>query len=783
MKKGWSWSAKEGESVLELYEGKHYPIGVTESDWIERLKSALETRRVAPPMFCGISVIEENTTTKLINELKIHEDDLPKRSGKTDPLSYTITVLKHSTLRERFYKEFDTEAIIKQHVTNNKGVMLRFSIRGRHMDVPAGKFFNESNMTYGSWSFVSLIRRYWNEVEGWHKYFKQPKEKSVDSGINVLKQEVMAPYTEYFIKKMGEDKSSKSKKEKMFQDTAKKFVEMFKLFQDALFTHGEDDKKGKKKRQDRGVDTPAFMEFKNIDRNLGADIAAKTKDVHGFQLNRVFEEVVRLGKVRDKTYNYYSFIKPLYSELEFRQIEGLKKDRANEAESKATMVILNPTLVKETDFRKMVDNMVSAVFGGVHAKRKVKWNQIKLNTEEKVFAAACLLQLGIGSRAKGVLGINQIEEYDGRSKKKEEMDSEDFERDNILENRELVLKGQPFYHALRVRRVTKEKEMDAQVVTQQSKNVKLGLKTTEAEVREMLKRESSQRVIDKPFQYYFFDPLTYYSDIKDRNEVYGGKDESKWGSRDVFLQLLQQVREYLSKTDHGKKIKWVTYKTGDRKIKIVDTQQDDIRSVLQFFSWAHEKMDRVCKGFLDTLPTLKSKSTHQLRRLYVCYSFRYFGEGKMKELGYAQYVLRHRSIKSSVRYTTLQFEMDMDLKLEAVKQFQKHFADEVLKTRREIEELKEMMSGTTTDMRVEDTPRGYVKLKTDDGETVLFEKRKRKSRGVEMNEEYKRGVVEDVVKRMKKEGVRITRTSITAAGVNSTIAKDVMDMAREDGII
>jgi hypothetical protein len=154
-----------------------------------------------------------------------------------------------------------------------------------------------------------------------------------------------------------------------------------------------------------------------------------------------------------------------------------------------------------------------------------------------------------------------------------------------------------------------------------------------------------------------FDPIVHYKSqgiVVDPVKCYKGENHHP---REVYMSLFQACREYIH-TKHKKTIDWVSYKTGGRSIWVA-SENDRLSSRMStLYKQVYPNMKAVCEKYLkrDGLG-LDTYGTHELRRLYVCYSFEFFGRGKTKEIAYAQYVLHHASLSSTIYYTTLQFDM------------------------------------------------------------------------------------------------------------------------------
>jgi hypothetical protein len=173
------------------------------------------------------------------------------------------------------------------------------------------------------------------------------------------------------------------------------------------------------------------------------------------------------------------------------------------------------------------------------------------------------------------------------------------------------------------------------------------------------------------------------------------------------------------------------------------------------------------------LGSLTSKKPHQLRRMYVCYSYEYFGRGISKEIGYAQYVLRHTSISSSMRYTTLSFVMALSDSLAKDKDFKNEFVGamaEVAALRAEVADMRGVKR-----MRERE-----VRFTAADDEDVVLAKLPRAKKGTSRASLIERAL--GVADEMEARGVRVTHVNLVKAGVNTDIVKEVLKTLRDRAV-
>jgi hypothetical protein len=205
--------------------------------------------------------------------------------------------------------------------------------------------------------------------------------------------------------------------------------------------------------------------------------------------------------------------KDLKYELKYVQVPVIKAAVVAKTGTKATMNILSPQIIAEMSLRRVVTSMTSVVFGTTN-----KWDSVEIDEKDdnQLNTALCLLMLGIGSRARGIIMVNQIEEIDAHSKAGDMKEDVGGLDESIVEIRGELMAHAPGHGTLRVRRITKEREKENQKVDELMKDEAYGDGTmTDEEAVSLVDMRSDARLIDKPFQFYFFDPV--------RNN----KDESK----------------------------------------------------------------------------------------------------------------------------------------------------------------------------------------------------------------------------------------------------------------
>jgi hypothetical protein len=261
------------------------------------------------------------------------------------------------------------------------------------------------------------------------------------------------------------------------------------------------------------------------------------------------------------------------------------------------------------------------------------------------------------------------------------------------------------------------------------------------------------------------------------------------------MHLLMVVREALrarcASDRWGFNVRWEQYTTGDRKIWMLeDGKQDSPRDVVRFHAKAYVGMKKACEFYLKQISGMKVVTPHQLRRLYVCYSYEYFGRGITKEIGYAQYVLRHKTITTSQTYTTLIIQLVLDDRITPVKMEANRLAVEAARVMQKMEDVQAMMEDMRReleDTRASVTARGdgeeggkkrrkeTVEFLLEGGrESIEFQKLARAPNGSSREWLIERALA--VVDDMRSEGIPLTRVNLTRVGINTNIVVEVMGL-------
>jgi hypothetical protein len=157
-----------------------------------------------------------------------------------------------------------------------------------------------------------------------------------------------------------------------------------------------------------------------------------------------------------------------------------------------------------------------------------------------------------------------------------------------------------------------------------------------------------------------------------------------------------------------------------------------------------------------------------------------------KEIGYAQYVLRHKNITTSQTYTTLIVNMAMGDRLRPAKVEANRIVVEATKVMGDIDDMRQMVIDVKRELdearaeiqsnRVE-KKRMSRKLTLDFvvGDTVVeFDKLRRAPNGSSRLWLVARALRQ--AKRMEEVGIPLTRTNMTKVGVNTNIVVEVMEV-------
>jgi hypothetical protein len=380
---------------------------------------------------------------------------------------------------------------------------------------------------------------------------------------------------------------------------------------------------------------------------------------------------------------------------------------------------------------------------------------------------------------------------------------------------------------LRVGRISKDKSDMGKLQKSYRTERNVLFERAEKEMRET----HLNRYIVKPFQFYLLDPGNYEWTGGDHESgsLWSEHDPDSRDTRYVFFNLLSRVRhcvfmanlstqtvalardyiETLEVRVNSRLFQYQVLKT----VNHVDGNFQQVRQkeieVIQ--TAAYDLMKKPCqKAFKEgrVRGSKTSFSTHDLRRLYVCYSYEVFAKDKMKEIGYAAKVLMHDSYEASLAYTTfkivpmlggrlskkvldqLDVTVEMSKILEQFRQDIKQITDESLDAYRHavygIREDEDHMSAVSESdndesSRDERQPkrqknvdtRIFIVMKSKDGKHVPIEKLvsltghkvEKKELGERARKKIREMVTKGIVSASKRELGRI--------GINTTLHKEM----------
>jgi hypothetical protein len=631
--------------------------------------------------------------------------------------------------------EFLFEAEVKNTRTFcNAGVVVTNS-HGKKVLMDRDDFFQPSDLTYGSWSFMYGL-------DDWSRLFFGKDYTRVTTGRGASPA---APA--YLIKVFSDyDSGVDTSSEVLLKSKLVQCQRIADLFVKALY--GYDDLASVYRVT---PDSAIGQMFPRVDKNF----------IQGFKKAWIESRMMtayaafRGGGVTKAVDELWAVtVPPMFKSM--RESADVKR---------ATYQIQNPVSVNEKTFRGVVSDMLRVVFGSdgcgpwdaVEIPYKKSHTKDQKEMHSKRFSTAlCLLQLGIGSRSRGIIAINKIEQFDTP----------------VLSGLSLM-KSLDHRMALRVTNLTKDKTTDAKAYKKYKQMTEFDNDYMMSDAVDLVDR--TIETIDKPVQYYLFDPVSYYESVGIgvcREKLYAGEEHHP---REVFMQLFKTCRDYIH-SKYPSLVAWEQYHTGGRDIWMVSQNDRLSANMNKLYRQVYPLMLTSCETYLSTHGLgMTSFGTHELRRLYVCYSFEFFGRGKTKEIAYAQYVLHHTSLSSTVFYTTLQFDMFLGHgSSEHIKVHEKMLST-LASVERQVNTLKRKLldvgeMGNRNSRRVGDQ---HVEFKTVLGGLALVRRLPHASHGATRDELVERGVVKG--NEMLLMGVSTSKNALRKAGVNSSIVVDVFN--------
>lgn len=322
---------------------------------------------------------------------------------------------------------------------------------------------------------------------------------------------------------------------------------------------------------------------------------------------------------------------------------------------------LNPVVIKEEEIHALALYLMTQIglwdwhAGTNWETARPKGNMKKPNpslfvtedgkkvTEQGV-AAAMLLQLCIGSRLKGILLANKIT----KANLKLEQDKHSW-----------MYNAQD--HMLRVERLSKEGRPSRKLM---KKNMEREILANEDESNDVPEQDSVvevNQVLVKPTLHMFL-------------------------TGTEFLELFTAFRQALFKN-------WTT-REGNSSSTSWPLSNEKLYSkaakifVIRVGNQCRSVMSEFFKARNQSHLLKHNNGTHLLRKIYVAYGYQLFASNHMKDVAFAQSVLGHKSLNTSVMYTDLMVRLIIRPSV----QFDKHVSATVATLKAEIDELKHMIA-------------------------------------------------------------------------------------------
>ena len=773
-----------------------------------------------PPLLCGLTLKDKKYHTMLKpadykqwTQWSNAKQAAKQKAGDNFPL-FLLHFLSDESVMQRVADEFKVEAEIGDALMNLKnrsmgedyllpayeammtitGAQTVAGSKGKKKKVAAHRdvngFFSAGgpkqspDLLYGSWSLYSEYLSFFKD--------RGPTTSNVFTGLGKF----FGQWT---------DKKKKITSMKTLETCLRQMVKAAKALQGAMYSYN-----GETKTHDVALTHAIIRLHRGADKNFVSKLKTEYLSRNGLVLQLLDlklkgeksftadakghkKQVAEAGKL----------VQLFYEEQKFTEVFVIKQHNIKEDNTRATLAILNPIIVKEAVFREVVVSMLASVFD---MTGKTKWDVVQLQPpkidfddesyQSRLCTAMLLLQLCVGSRISGIIFANKIMKLDARTKQ------DDDKEEKMGEARSILLSGINDPALVRVTNLTKEKYSHAARVantmtTNELAGVEQGM--TYAKAEELVLRESADHFIDKPMQYYLLDPTKYVQlpakkGKRKPSEFYTSSKIERQNAREVFLQLLRLVRAEVRKISERAetKIPWRRYNMDDgseneQKGRMIDyVEYDDLKTAAQRlqFSQLYQKLYTKCneesKHYLGNIKSLGNMTTtHTFRRLYTCYSFEYFGRGRLKEVGYAQYVLRHKSIETSIRYTVLQFDMTIDSVVTDKAKLSNAVTMEWNKLKMLVDEEASKLTGRIETLkRTLEDYEGLVEAKVKrikkepifetfkvDGKDVQVKRKPRGLKNLPAEDRIKAGL--EMVDRLEEAGVPVNRSNLIRVGVSN----------------
>jgi len=324
--------------------------------------------------------------------------------------------------------------------------------------------------------------------------------------------------------------------------------------------------------------------------------------------------------------------------------------------------------------------------------------------------------------------------------------------------------------------------------------------------RDIVDEIQSNNSVTRPLQVYFLDPLSYLglsisglddADNKKRVETLIGEKWEYFLPRRLFFLLLKKVREYILSTldDDSITQSFSSFSSGanwgeeydHESVDLSTISSEESQKMVQMVSKWQARMRVFLKreNPLSSLFNTNKEATHTLRRLYVCYSYLRFSADKTKEVQYARYVLRHKTLEVSTRYLTLRISRKMTGNADKT-----GFVEIYNGMKQQVVNLKRQLDG----IQQEDSPGEFKRVRLDSDIMIQFRRigggvaaiaklprapRRSRRDGVAEGRErlIQRGIQKGT--EMIEKGVKVTLSSLRKLGVNHTIVREVFNRVNQ----
>lgn len=312
--------------------------------------------------------------------------------------------------------------------------------------------------------------------------------------------------------------------------------------------------------------------------------------------------------------------------------EPLKELQNKLGQKKLDKVLLHPLQVKEVELMQGCWKLIHVAYDVKESSKTSRTkllaaldNPVKITSEQQAGAAAVLLQLMIGSRARGILMTNIYERVTSEAADPSipTKESQDIQ----------LFKGWRFL--ITVKRLTKLRDVE---------------------------EELYDKSITKPVLYMLLDPSVLNQRVMGDNAVHVTPVD---GVKRV-MRLMQALRAYMFRDVVPKTVprQQFQFEPGFNMLAMTDAAAQDVGDIKNTVDKVVRKMEQAMYPHLQQFPFLARLSdkdkeydgtregkTHWLRKIYVNYSFHKFGyKNTMKENGYASMTLGHVGYTTSLAY-------------------------------------------------------------------------------------------------------------------------------------